>query len=120
MLVQPNSFILSNWMFLYSSRTALKSGWLGPSCMASTVTLLLIAFAGLYAVKRLSSSIFTSSFHPRSISSCWGLLRGIPSLGVPSLHLLFFVLFLVRQCVIPRPFLWPFRVLVGSIFLLYH
>src|SRR6266542_2814336 len=40
--------------------------------MASIVTLLLIAFTGLYVVKRLSSSISISSSHPRSMSSCWG------------------------------------------------
>src|SRR6266540_4994519 len=74
MLVRPNSFMFSNWISLYSSRTALKSGWLGPSCMASTVTLLLIASAGLYVVKRLSSSISISSSHPRSTSSCWGVV----------------------------------------------
>src|SRR6266542_4146234 len=74
MLVQPNSFIFSNWMSLNSSRTALKSGWLGPSCMASIVTLLLMASAGLYVVKRLSSSISISSSHPRSMSSCWGVV----------------------------------------------
>src|SRR6266498_2540874 len=74
MLVQPNSFIFSNWISLYSSRTALKSGWLGPSCMASTVTLLLMASAGLYVVKRLSSSISISSSHPRLMSSCWGVI----------------------------------------------
>src|SRR6266498_1033433 len=74
MLVQPNSFMFSNWISLYSSRTALKSGWLGPSCIASTVTLLLIASAGLYVVKRLSSSMSISSSHPRSTSSCWGVV----------------------------------------------
>src|SRR6266542_2575667 len=74
MLVQPNSFIFSNWISLYSLRTALKSRWLGPSCMASTVTLLLIASAGLYVVKRLSFSISISSSHLRSISSCWGVV----------------------------------------------
>src|SRR6266542_3235724 len=71
MLVQPNSFIFSNWISLYSLRTALKSRWLGSSCMASTVTLLLIASAGLYVVKRLSFSISISSSHLRSMSSCW-------------------------------------------------
>src|SRR6266542_6668215 len=74
MLVRPNSFMFSNWISLNSSRTALKSGWLGPSCMASIVTLLLIASAGLYVVKRLSSSISISSSHPRSMSSCWGVV----------------------------------------------
>src|SRR6266498_2379791 len=74
MLVRPNSFMFSNWISLYSSRTALKSGWLGPSCMASTVTLLLMTSAGLYVVKRLSSSISISSSHPRSMSSCWGVI----------------------------------------------
>ena len=70
MLVQPNFFMFLNWMSLYSSRTALKSEWLGPSCMAFIVMLLLIASAGLYVVKRLFSSIFILSFHPRSMSSC--------------------------------------------------
>src|SRR6266542_3253114 len=74
MLVWPNSFMFSNWISLNSSRTALKSGWLGPSCIASIVTLLLIASAGLYVVKRLSSSISISSSHPRSTSSCWGFV----------------------------------------------
>src|SRR6266498_2255121 len=121
MLVWPNSFIFSNWMSLYSSRTALKSRWLGPSCMASTVTLLLIASAGLYVVRRLSSSISISSSHPRSTSSCWGLLlRGILSLRVPSLHPLFLVPSLVHQCVVPRLFLLPSQVLIGSIVLLYR
>src|SRR6266542_175675 len=74
MLVRSNSFIFSNWISLYSSRIALKSGWLGPSCIALTVTLLLIASAGLYVVKRLSSSISISSSHLRSMSSCWGVV----------------------------------------------
>ncbi len=71
MLVQPNSFIFSNWMFLYSLRIVLKSEWLGPSCMTLTVTLLLMASAKLYKVKRLSSSISISSSYFRSIFSCW-------------------------------------------------
>src|SRR6266542_4280457 len=39
--------------------------------MASIITLLLIASARLYVVKRLSSSISILSSHPRSMSSCW-------------------------------------------------
>src|SRR6266511_6306660 len=42
--------------------------------MASIVTLLLMASAWLYVVKRLSSSISISSSHPRSMSSCWGVV----------------------------------------------